>query len=139
MKQGVADLVGAEVLQAAEAILYILDEAIGVLGVELLQCAAQERVGRVGKSDESLVVASNCGCIHHPLYMVNTTSYAAEVFERIPGSSPEKGGFASMQKYVSSMRKEHIWGDMTADHEVIVEVNVVFTKVRDAPEHSFDA
>ena len=40
-KHGIADFVGAEVLQAAEAVLDILNETFGVLGVELLQSAAE--------------------------------------------------------------------------------------------------
>ena len=40
-KQRVADFVGAEVLQAAEAVLDILNKTFGVLGVELLQSAAE--------------------------------------------------------------------------------------------------
>lgn len=80
MKQHIAEFVCAEMLQAAEAILDVLDETFWMLGVELLQRTTEKRVGSMGKSDERSVVAGNDGCIHHPLYMVYATG-TAEVLE----------------------------------------------------------
>ena len=44
-----------------------------------------------------------------------------------------------MQENVSWLGEEHIGCDRTANHEVVVEVYVVFAQAWDSPKHGFDA
>ena len=97
-----------------------------MLGIELLQSAAEQRVWGVRKVDELAVVSRNFCCEHHLPHMIDRG--CAEVFfDGIKKTSTPLRCHVSVAKDLFLLWEEGVGCDWVADKDIVVEVDEVFT------------